>query len=83
MADAQALALDHVLPGCRDVEEEVDKVVLQQVHLVDIEEAPIGAGKQPGLEGAHPRGQRALEIERADDAVLGRPERQVDHRHRR
>ena len=83
MADAQALALDHVLARRRDVQQQVDQMVLQQVDLVDVEEAPVGAGQQPGLERLLTLGQRPLEVERADDAVLGGAQRQIDHRHRR
>jgi hypothetical protein len=46
---AQPLALDHVLAGGRHVEQEVDEVVLEQVHLVHVQEAAVGAGEQPGL----------------------------------
>ena len=82
VADRQALALDHVLAGGGDVEQEVDQVVLQEVDLVDIEEAAVGAGQQAGLERLLALGQRPLQVERADHAVLGGAERQVDHRHR-
>ena len=37
---------------------------------------------RPGSNAFSP-GQRALQVQRADHAVLGRAERQVDHRHRR
>ncbi len=57
-------------------------MILEQVHFVDVEEAAIGAGEQAGLEAARAVGERALEVERADDAVLGRAERKVHHRHR-
>jgi hypothetical protein len=78
MADAEALALDDVLARGRDVEQQVDDVVLEQVDLVDVEKAAMRAGQQPGLEGLLAMRQRALEIERADDAILRRAERQVD-----
>ena len=82
VAHAQALALDDVLARGRDVEQQVDEVILEQVDLVDVEEAAVGARQQAGLERLHALRQRAFEVERADDAVLGRAERQVDHRHR-
>ena len=41
----------------------------------------MGAGQEARLEGLHAVRQRALEVERADDPVLGRAERQVDDRH--
>ena len=60
------------------VEEGVDEVVVQQVDLVDVEHAAMGRGEQTGLVGTHALGQRALEVERADEPVLGRPDRQLD-----
>ena len=73
VADAQALALDHVLARRRHVEQQVDEMVLQQVGLVDVEEAAMRAGQQTGLERLLAAGQRALQVQRADDAILGRP----------
>ena len=83
VAHAQALALDDVLAGRRDVDQQVDQVILEQIHFVDVEKAAMRAREQAGLERLHALRERALEVERADDAVLGGAERQVDHRHRR
>ncbi len=83
MAHAQALALDDVLAGRRNVEQHVDQMVLEQVHLVDVQKAAMRAREQARLERLHAVRERAFEIERADDAVLGRAERQVDHGHGR
>ena len=82
MAHAEPLALDHVLARGRHVEQQIDQMVLEQVGLVDVEEAAIGARQQAGLERLLAPGQRPLEVEGADDPVLGRAQRQVDHRHR-
>ena len=60
------------------VEQQIDEVVVQQVDLVDVEEAAVGGGEQPGLEGLHAFGQRAFEVEGADEPVLGRADRQLD-----
>ena len=81
MTQAQALALHQVLAGGSDVEQGVNQVVLQQVDLVDVKEAAMGAGQQPGLEGLLALGQGALQVQGADDAVLGGAQGQVDHRH--
>ena len=52
---AQTLALDQVLARRSDVDQQVHQVILQQVHLVHIQEAAVGAGEQAGLERAsHP-----------------------------
>ena len=79
VAHAQALALHHVLAGGGDVKQQVDEVVLQQVHLVDVEETPVGARQQARLEPLLAARQRAFQIERADDAVFRCAERQVHH----
>ena len=53
------------------VQQEVDEVVVQQVDLVDVEHAPVRLGEQPGLVGADALGQRALQVQRPDQPVLG------------
>ncbi len=53
-------------------------MILEQIDLVDIEKAAMRARQQTGLERLDAGRQRALEIERADDAVLGRTQRQID-----
>jgi hypothetical protein len=79
----QPLALDHVLPRGGHVEEEVDEVVLEQVDLVHVEEAAVGAGEEPRLVDLLAVAEGALEVERADQPVLGGAEREVDHGHLR
>ena len=78
MADAEAFALDDVLAGGGDVDQQVDEVVLEQVDLVDIEEAAVGAGEQSGFEGLFAAGQGAFEVEGADDSSSGGAEREID-----
>ena len=82
VADAQAFPLHHVLAGRGHVDQEVHQVVLQQVHLVDIQEAAVGAGEQAGFERLLAAGQRAFQVERAHHPVLRRPQRHVDHGYR-
>jgi hypothetical protein len=60
--NGQALPLDHVLAGCCDVDQQIDQVVLQQVHLVDIQEPPVRPRQQAGFEGPLPLGQRPLQV---------------------
>jgi hypothetical protein len=83
VADAEPLPLDHVLAGGGGVQQEVHKVVLQQVHLVDVEETAVRAGEQPRLERLDALGQRPLQVERADNAVLGGAQREIDDGDRR
>ena len=73
-----AVALDVRAPHRGGVEQQVDEVVVQQVDLVDVEHAAVRVGEQPGLVGAHALGQRALQVERPDQPVLGRADRQLD-----
>ena len=72
-----AVALDVRATHRGRVEQQVDEVVVQEVDLVDVEHAPVGVGEQPGLVGPHPFGQRALQVQRPDEPVLGRPDRQL------
>jgi hypothetical protein len=66
-----ALALDVRGAQRGGVEEQVDQVVVQQVDLVHVEDAAVGGSEQARLEGLDPLGQRPLEVEGPDDAVLG------------
>ena len=79
MTDRQPLALDDIDAARRHIEQHIDEMVLEQVHLVDIEEAAVRGGQQPRREGLDAIHQGALEVDGADDAVLGGAERQVDH----
>ena len=83
MAYRQPVALDQVLAARRHIEQQVDQMILEEVHLVDIEETAIGAGEQAWLERLHALAQSAFEIERADQSILADTERQIDHRHGR
>ena len=77
VADGHAFALDVGRAERRGVQEQVDQVVVQQVDLVDVEHAAVRAGEQSGLIRRDARGQRLLEVERADEAVLARTDRQL------
>ena len=60
------------------VEQQVDEVVVQQVDLVDVEHAAVRVGEEPGLVGPHALGQRPLQVQRADQPVLGGADGQLD-----
>ena len=79
VSHAQSLALHHVFSRGRHVQEQVHEMVLEQVHLVDIEKPTVRARQQPGFEPFLPSGQGAFEIEGADHPILGGAQRQVDH----
>jgi hypothetical protein len=79
MGDADAVALDAVLAGGRGVQQHVHEVIVQQVHLVDVQQPPVGAGEQSGVEGGL-AGQRVRDRERPDDALSGGPQRERHER---
>lgn len=53
-------------------------MVLEQVYLVDVEEAAMRTGKKAGFESLFTGAQGTFQIERTDDAVFGCAQRQVD-----
>ncbi len=78
MAEADALALDNVLAHGRAVQQQVYDVVVQQVDLVDVQQPAVGRGQHARLEVALAALDRLLDVQRADDPVLGGADRQVD-----
>ncbi len=60
------------------IQQQVHEVVVQQVHLVDVEHPPVRGGEQTGLEGANAFGQGAFQVQRADQPVLGGAHREFD-----
>jgi hypothetical protein len=78
VGDRDAVALDGRAPHRGGVEEQVDEVVVEQVDLVDVEEAAVGLGEQAGLVLRATLRQCALEVQRAEDPVLGGADGQLD-----
>jgi hypothetical protein len=74
--------LDGHAAGGGRVEEQVHEVVVEEVDLVDVEDAPVGAGQEPRLVLDPAVGERALQVERAEDPVLGGAHGQFDQAHR-
>ena len=56
MANAEALALKHVLPGSRHVEQEIHQVIVEEVDFVDVKKAPVRACQKSRVEGPFPLG---------------------------
>jgi hypothetical protein len=76
-----ALALDDVDPHRRRVEQDVDEVVVEEVDLVDVEDVAVGLGQHPRLEALGPGLDRGLDVDAADDAVLGGVDGQLHDAH--
>ena len=81
MHGRDGVALDARDAGSGGVEQRIDEVVGQQVDLVDVEDALVRAREQARLERLLAL-QRATEVERADEPVEARAERQLDERRR-
>ena len=81
MRDRHPLALDRVLPHRRGIEEHVDDVIIEQVHLVDVEDVAVRLGEHARLELLLAALDGSLDIDRADDAILGRVDGQLHHAH--
>ena len=76
--DRDALSLDDVHAERRRVEQDVRQVVVEEVDLVDVEDAAVRLGEQPRLQRPLALTQRPRDVDRARDAVLGRVQRQID-----
>ena len=57
-------------------------MVFQKINFVYVEEAAIGARKQPRLERLYALFQCALDVDSSAHAVFGRAQRQINDRHR-
>ena len=79
MMEGDAFPFHPIDAGCRAVEQRIDQMVVEEVDLVDIENAAVGVGQQTRLERPPPISQDGLEVDRSDDAVLRRRHRKVHH----
>ncbi len=75
--DRDAVALDGGAAHRGGVQQQVDEVVVQQVDLVDVQQPAVRLGEQARVELGDALGQRAAEVQRADDPVLGGADRQL------
>ncbi len=78
MLDGDPLPLDDVDAERGGIEQDVGEVVVEEVDLVDVEDAPVRLGEQSRLERLLALAQRPGDVDRARYAVLGRVQRQVD-----
>ena len=76
--DRDAVALDGGAAHRGGVEQQVDEVVVEEVDLVDVEDAAVGAGEEAGLVLRDAVGQDLGEVQRAEHAVLGGADGELD-----
>ena len=81
VAERNAFALDDVDAHRGCVEEDVNQVVVEQVDLVDVEDVAVRLGQHAGLKAPGACAQRGFQVDRADDAILGCVDGQLDHPH--
>ena len=81
VAEGDAFSLDDVDAHRRRVKKDIDEMVVEQVDLVDVEDVAVRLGQHAGLEAPLAGAQRGLDVDRADDTVLGGVDRQLDHPH--
>ena len=81
MRDGDSLALDGVDAHRRGVEEHVDNVVVEEVHLVDVEDVAVRLGEHSRLEAPRPFLEGRLEVDGSDHAVFRGVDRQLDDPH--
>jgi len=77
MAMGDTVTLDMVNPTGGGIEQQVDQMIRQQIDLIDIQHTAIGTGQQARGKLRAAFAQRRVQIQRADDALLARPQRQV------
>jgi hypothetical protein len=74
-----ALTFHRVHTHGRGVQQRVHQMVVEQVDLVDVEDAAVGRRHQTRLEPAFPMLESVLHVERTDEPVLGGGHGQLDH----
>ncbi len=60
------------------IEENIGHVVVEQVDLIDIEDAPVDRREDTRIDGHHSFTDRPLHVDGAHHPVFGRPEREID-----
>ena len=71
VANGYSFPFNVIAPHGGGVQQHVHQVVVEQIYLVDIEDAPMGGGDQPGLEAASAGLDGLLDVQGANQAVFG------------
>ena len=81
MAEREPFALHPVPAACGGIKEDIDKMIGQQIHLIDIENAAVCRGEDAWLKTAGALFHRVLDIEGPYNSVLGGGHGELDQRH--
>ncbi len=79
-ARGEAVSLHCDPTACRRIQQQVDEVMSQEIDLIDVQNAAVGPGKQPGTKLTPTVAKRRGDIQRSHDPVLGRTQGQLDER---
>ncbi|MDQ4077253.1 MAG: hypothetical protein M3220_13520 [Chloroflexota bacterium] len=79
MGEGDSFSLYHVDAHRRRVQKQVHHMVVEQVHLVHVEHAPVCVGKHAWLEALLTLPDGCLDVECTDDTILRGTDRQIDH----
>ncbi|GIW05549.1 MAG: hypothetical protein KatS3mg060_0354 [Dehalococcoidia bacterium] len=80
--EGDPVALDGVDAHRGRIEQQVDEVVRKEIDLVNVKNAAVGGGEQPGLKAPFAFLERGADVECAGEAIFGRVVRQLDDRNR-
>ena len=79
VGDGDTLALDGVPPARGGVQHHVHERVVQEVHLVDVEQAAVGASQEAGVVRLDALRESLLDVDGTADPVLGGAEGNLHH----
>ena len=82
MLDRNTFTLNFIDSGDRNVEQQIDEMIFEQVYFVDVQKTAIRARKQSGIESFATGRQRALDIDGPAHSILSCSQRKLDNRHR-
>ena len=77
VANTDTFAFNNVFTACGNVEQNVDKMVIKEVNLVNIEEAAVCLGKKAGFKCFYTAGKRLFDIDSSANTVFGSAKRKV------
>ncbi|GBD09941.1 hypothetical protein HRbin22_02203 [Candidatus Thermoflexus japonica] len=77
MLEGDPLPLHHIHPHRRCVQQHIHDVIVEQIHLIHIQEAPVGHRQNPRLKPALPFLDRPLDVQGAHHTVLRGAHRQI------
>ncbi len=80
MADGQSFAFHGIHARLRYIEQQIDDVIFQQVHLINVEIPSVRFGQQSGLKRFFALCQRTFNVQGPGHAVLRYAEGQINHR---